>query len=339
MKRTITTLLLMLCVLCGYAQTTSADSTKKNNERELLVYTDVKDHITHVRIDSTLTAVLLHAADSTLADSVEKYIDDEDCRVIARIKQPGKYLLKLDAEGYTTKYVNVDIPKMYKNERYRRLKPTYMRRLPKQNERILDEVVVKASKLKFYMDGDTLVYDADAFNLAEGSMLDGLIKKLPGVELKKSGEITVNGRTVDALLLNGKDFFDKDRELILENMPAYMVKNIQSYERVDPKIKGTPKEKTTKKEFIMNVKLKKEYNAGWITNAEGGAGPTFFRNSNGKLDTKYLGRLFALHYDDKSRFTMFANVNNLTDDRKPGEDGDWSPHLSLWSMSSSDDRM
>ena len=122
------------------------------------------------------------------------------------------------------------------------------------------------------LDGDTLVYNADAFNLAEGSMLDGLIRKLPGVELNKEGEIKVNGRKVESLLLNGKDFFDKDRELILDNMPAFMVKNVQSYERVNPKVKGTPEEKFTPKELVMNVRLKKDYNSGWVRTAEAGGG-------------------------------------------------------------------
>lgn len=322
--------MMMLAVLSLSAQESRADSTSSNkDERKLPIFMYVKDHITHDGIDSTLTAVLLNAADSSFVDSIYAYSSMDDGKrnsyISLVVDKPGSYLIRVNADEYATKYVPLQIKKLYKHENYRQLKPIYLHKLPKKNEYALDEVVVKATKLKFYMDGDTLVYDADAFNLAEGSMLDGLIKRLPGVELKKSGEITVNGRRVDALLLNGKDFFDKDREIILENMPAYMVKNIQAYERVDPKIKGTPKEKTTKKEFIMNVRLKKEYNAGWITNAEGGAGPTFFRNSDGKLDTKYLGRIFALHYDDKSRFTMYANVNNLTDDRKPGEEGDWSP--------------
>lgn len=63
--------------------------------------------------------------------------------------------------------------------------------MPKKNERMLDEVVVKATKLKFYMDGDTLVYDADAFNLAEGSMLGELMKKLPGVEVEHDAYLPV----------------------------------------------------------------------------------------------------------------------------------------------------
>ena len=115
---------------------------------------------------------------------------------------------------------------------------------------MLDEVVVTASKVKFYMDGDTLTYNADAFELPEGSMLNALIKKLPGVELKKGGEITVNGKRVDVLMLNGKDFFNSDRELILDNLPSYMVTKVQSYLRVPDKYKNTSMAEHVEKESV-----------------------------------------------------------------------------------------
>lgn len=60
--------------------------------------------------------------------------------------------------------------------------------------------------MKFYTRKDTLVFNADAFQLAEGSMLDALIRQLPGVELKDDGRIYVNGKYVESLLLNGEDF-------------------------------------------------------------------------------------------------------------------------------------
>lgn len=337
MRQAITLLLFSLMASTALAQENATDSTKnKKGKRELYVYTEVKDHITHEPLDSTLTVQLLNAADSTFADSAHidcgKYEDNGNtvryCQTYVIIKKPGKYLLKFEAPDYYTRYIELNFPKLYKNEKYHELKTTYMRRLPKKNEYTLDEVVVTATKLKFYMDGDTLVYNADAFSLAEGSMLDALIKKLPGVELNKGGEIKVNGKKVDALLLNGKDFFDSDRELMLENMPAYMVKNIQSYERTPEDVKGTNREKFAEKELVMNIKLKKEYATGWIANAEGGGGlPMHGTDSqfDSNHDAMFLARLFGLRFTDNSRLTLYAKANNLNDDRTPGENGDWSP--------------
>ena len=304
-----------------------AQDSTKTNVRVLTAYAEVKDHLTHDAVKG-VKAELLWAADSTHADTVHtEYQEYEEAHRMSYInfpiQQTGNYLIKVEAEGYVTKYVPVDIKKIYKRERYTTLKTIYLHTVPKKNEYALDDIVVVATKLKFYMDGDTLVYDADAFNLAEGSMLNSLIKQLPGVELEKGGVIKVNGKQVDALLLNGKNFFDSDRELLLENMPAYMVKHIQSYERVPESVKGSPREKVTKKELVMNVKLKREYAKGWIANAEGGAGATFFRNPEGHFDTKYLGRLFGLRFTDVSRLNVYANVNNLNDTGNPGYEGEW----------------
>ncbi len=70
----------------------------------------------------------------------------------------------------------------------------------------LDNVTVTASKVKFYNRGDTLVYNADAFQLAEGSMLDALIAQLPGVEIKEGGQIFVNGEFVETSCSTEKIF-------------------------------------------------------------------------------------------------------------------------------------
>ena len=329
--KSILSLLMLTVALTMSAQigapnsTTDADTTKTDTKSPV-VYTDVKDHITHEAIKG-VKAELVWAADSTHADTVHvEYHDEEYYKssfMYFPVKQAGKYLVKVEADGYVTKYVPFEVKKIYKRERYLTMKTIYLHTVPKKNEIELDEIVVVATKLKFYMNGDTLVYDADAFNLAEGSMLNTLIKQLPGVELEKSGVIKVNGKQVDALLLNGKNFFDSDRELMLENMPAYMVKHIQSYERVPESVKGSPREKVTKKELVMNVKLKREYATGWIANAEGGVGTTFFRNQNDKLDTKWMGRLFGLRFTDNSRLNVYANVNNLNDTGGAGYEGEW----------------
>ncbi len=185
MNKFIIAFLLALFCMAAYGQT---DSTK-TKKRELSVYASVADHLTHDGIDS-LKATLLRAADSSFVDTAHvesyKYDDKLHTYVNASIKEAGKYLLRLEAKGYQTRFAPFDIQKMYKRESYRELKPIYLHRAKKQNPSslgsldsttIMDELVVKATKLKFYMDGDTLVYDADAFSMAEGSMLDALIKR------------------------------------------------------------------------------------------------------------------------------------------------------------------
>lgn len=137
---------------------------------------------------------------------------------------PGTYQCRFSRRGYEPTEVTFQMKKEYKFLDFVYLKP-------QPRIHTLGDAKVQSSRIKFYHKGDTLVFNADAFNLAEGSMLEALIDALPGVELKRNGEILVNGRRVDELFLNGKDFFRGDRLVLLENLPAYMVKDVKVYER------------------------------------------------------------------------------------------------------------
>ena len=316
---------MMIAVLAFVVLTASAqkDSKKaKETEYETWMQIGVRDHLTHDKIEG-LKGELLLAADSSRVDTLALIEYEKETHMSYRFTKPGKYIMRFCAEGYVTAYADVDATKLHKREHYRQLPPAYMRKVPKKHEYELGEVVVKSTLLKFYMDGDTLVYNADAFNMAEGSMMGELIKKLPGVEVENGGVIKVNGRQVETVLLNGKDFFDKDRELLLENMPSYMVKSFNVYERAPESVRGTALEQSTMKEYVMDVRLKKEYSTGWIANAEAGGGATFFDNADGKKDGKYMGRLFGMRFTKKSRLVTYAHVNNLNDTRKPGSEGSW----------------
>lgn len=225
------------------------------------------------------------------------------------LKKDKKYRIELEAPGYEIYSVIFD-PSTLNKTSYHKLGNIVMTRKGKD----LDEINVTASKVKFYNRGDTIVYNADAFILAEGTMLDGLIRQLPGVELKSDGRIFVNGKFVESLLLNGKDFFKGNNKLMLENLGAYTVKQIEVFERQDEKDKFIDPLYGEKK-LTMDVKLKKEYNHGMLLNAEAGYG----------THDRYLGRLFGLWFSDHASIGAFGNVNNLNDERTPGQESSFKP--------------
>ena len=226
-------------------------------------------------------------------------------------KKEARYILKLSKEGYETLYKDITYEPRG-NKGIIIFEKTYLKYAPK--ERVLGAATVTATRVKFYTKKDTVVFNADAFEMAEGSMLDALIKQLPGVELRDNGQIYVNGRFVESLLLNGENFFDKDRNVMLENLPSYMVNNVKVYERLGEKSR-LMKRDMDDKSYVMDINLKKHYSIGWIGNAEGGAGTR----------DRYLGRFFALRFTRQSRVSLFGNMNNLNETRKPGQNGDWSP--------------
>ena len=229
----------------------------------------------------------------------------------AALKPPsrtGEYIIRVTHEDYETETRRIVLKegKPIKNQRFD------LKRKPKEGK--LGTAVVRATKIKFYHKGDTLVYNADAFNLAEGSMLDALIEQLPGVELKRDGRILVNGRQVESLLLNGKAFFNGQHSIMLENLPSYMVKHVKVYEKQSESSEWMG-HKDERPAFVMDVRLKREYSIGWTANAQVGGG----------TEDRWLGRLFALRFTPQSRLMAFANANNTNETRKPGNNGDWWP--------------
>ena len=226
------------------------------------------------------------------------------------IPREGKCAVKISATGFETIWKTIDTDSLAKREIRMDLGAFYMRP-PGRN---LDEVVVTASKIKFYNKGDTIVYNADAFKLAEGSMLDALIEQLPGVELRDDGAIFVQGRYVESLLLNGKEFLGNNNQLLLSNLPSYTVKNVQVYDKLGraSELAGSD---LGDSQYVMDVKLKKEYMVGMNLNAEAGIGS----------DNRYLGRLFAMGFTPNNQYMAYFNVNNLNDSRKPGQSGSWTP--------------
>lgn len=257
-------------------------------------------------------------ADLMLPDSTVAYTDTlGTSRTVFQFvidDSQKEYILRLSHPDYETTYRNLSLA-LHKRERNINIGNVPMRKLTMAEKGImLDDVEIVTSKVQFYHKGDTLVYDATAFQLAEGSMLDALIEQLPGTEINDDGQIYVNGRFVESLLLNGEEFFNGRKGIMLQNLPAYTVKSLNVYEK-ESELSEQLGYKVDAGRFVMDVKLKREYNVGWLANAELGGG----------TKGRYAGRAFALRFSDLSRISAFANLNNLNDSRKPGQNGNWQP--------------
>ena len=291
---------------------------EKDDSRELMgIYGYIYDSRTHNELPGATVQLL--SKDSTVIDQREarsywRNGDREGYSAYFAFTVPKalkSYLLRVSYVGYETTYFPLTLNNLHKREYRRQLPPLYL----KQQRNILKEVTVTASKVMFYYRGDTLVYNADAFQLAEGSMLDALIRQLPGVELKSDGRIYHNGKFVQSLLLNGKDFFRGDNRVMLDNLPSYTVKQIEVYDKYGEKSEFLGYKSENDKAYVMDVRLKKEYSIGMMANVEAGAG------TNDRL----LARLFAMRFTDHSRLTAFANANNLNDNQRPGENNSFNP--------------
>ena len=285
------------------------------NDYKHSVQGSVVDNMTGIGVTAKIT---LMTADSVVIDTITAQIEEMPYDIGYHkayyefkdaVTAKGKYIVKAEKEGYDICYMNCELRST--REDYIGVKQI---RMTKIVEHELKGVTVVASKVKMVMKGDTIVYNADAFNLAEGNMLDALIARLPGAKLEKDGRIYVNGRFIQSLLVNGQEFFAGNPKLALENLPAYTVNKIKVYNKAG--IKSRLMERNMgDNTYVMDVRLKREYATGYMGDLEAGGG----------TQKRYKLRGFAMKFSDKERMGAFFNINNLNDNQRAALTGEWSP--------------
>ena len=285
------------------------------NDYKHSVQGSVVDNMTGIGVTAKIT---LMTADSIVIDTITAQIEEMPYDIGYHkayyefkdaVTAKGKYIVKAEKEGYDVCYMNCELRST--REDYIGVKQI---RMTKIVEHELKGVTVVASKVKMVMKGDTIVYNADAFNLAEGNMLDALIARLPGAKLEKDGRIYVNGRFIQSLLVNGQEFFAGNPKLALENLPAYTVNKIKVYNKAG--IKSRLMERNMgDNTYVMDVRLKREYATGYMGDLEAGGG----------TQKRYKLRGFAMKFSDKERMGAFFNINNLNDNQRAELTGEWEP--------------
>lgn len=163
----------------------------------------------------------------------------------------------------------------------------------------MGEAVVSGTKIKMQYKGDTLVYDATAFSMQRDALLGELVKMLPGVELR-GGRIYVQGRYVENITLSGKDFLNLKPEEILKMLPAYVVKSLKFYDRQGERSRVAGRDMKDAV-YVMDVVLKREYKAQWMSLGVAGYGTEGRYEANGML----------MRFDDRQNLIVKADFNNL----------------------------
>ena len=236
---------------------------------------------------------------------------------------PGRYRIVVEHSLYEDAEQTIEIPAKQRGRATTVWELQDFKLMRKVRQ--LGEAVVNSTRIKMTTHGDTVVYNADAFQLAEGSMLDALVEMMPGLEIRAGGKIYHNGEYVPELLLNGKDFFKGDPSVALKNLPAYTVKELRVYHKAPDGayLRSNSKADTLRWGKALDVRLKKEYTRSWLGNIEaaGGAGPK---------QGQYLSRFFLLGFTQRSRFSAFGNANNLSNQERASEDGSWGRDWSRW---------
>lgn len=282
-----------------------------------LVFGTVQDAFLKTPLPEAKVSLLLAADSTVVIDSIpitKKMRDDGTVREAQFMLQPEKktckYLLRGTLEGYEDGYLPLTIDA---NEG-RALMLDDALELRKIRQENLQEVTVTATKVKMYYRGDTIVYDATAFKLPDGSMLDDLIHQMPGVTIDEYGQIFVNGRKIDELQLGSRSFMRGNSKVLMENLPYYTVKDIKVYDQ-DTDLNRALNTQVEQKKFVMDVNLKPEHQVGYLANVEAAGG----------TQDRWLGRGFLLGFTERTRYTLLGNSNNVNESRHIGRSNHWTP--------------
>lgn len=286
--------------------------------RNYTIHGRIVDSFTNLPISNVKLTLL--SVDSTVIDTCrtfiwnEKAVHPDSYFYMQKNLSEGKYIFKIEHPDYFTTFVDKELLFKSRNTSIDMQDIPIKRKGMENKEHMLGEIVVKSTKIKMVMKGDTIIYNADAFNLPQGSMLDALIRQLPGATLNSNGEIFINGRKLDYLTLNGKDFFKGNNKQLIENLPNYTVKNLKVFEKSTDRSQAMGVD-IDKKDYIMDISLKKKYEKTFIANFDIAGG----------TNSRYATKAFGLYFTPRLQLSIFSNINNVNEDRKPGEKGDWDP--------------
>jgi hypothetical protein len=205
----------------------------------------------------------------------------------------GRYVAVISFIGYTRH----DIPFQLTT-----LKPVYATGKIGLNpsDVVLKEAVVTGKAIQVVVKGDTIVYNANAFKVPDGSMLETLIKKLPGAQVDDNGKITINGKEVKKILVDGKEFFSDDPTVSMKTLPAMMVDKLKAYDKQSEFTRMTGIDDGNE-ETVIDLEVKKGMKDGWVGQTSAGMG-----NKN-----RYDVTLNANRFLDKSQFSLVSSANNV----------------------------
>ena len=174
----------------------------------------------------------------------------------------------------------------------------------------LKEAVVTANLPKMMIKDDTVVYNADAYRVPEGSVIEALVEALPGAKIDDDGGITINGKAVKKFKLDGRDFMTGNNEAVMKNLPSYVIDQVKAYDEKSDLSRLTGVDDGND-DFVLEFVTKRSARKGIQANPDLGYG----------TDNRYGIRLTAMKPFGAMRYTFMGNANNVNDRNFSGRGG------------------
>lgn len=245
------------------------------------------------------TVQLLRAKDSTF---VAGTISNNEGKFSVKANDDGRYIVRITSIGYKTVVKrlnitnsgNVDLGKIILGS----------------DAVMLKGATVVGQAAKVTLKEDTFIYNSAAYRTPEGSTIEELVKRLPGAQISDDGKITINGKEVKKILVEGKEFMTGDTKTALKNIPTSVISKIKAYDKKSDLAKVTGID-DGEEETVLDFGMKAGMNKGMFSNVDLSAG----------TKDRYSSRAMGAYFNDKNRLMIFANANNTNDQGFPGGGG------------------
>ena len=250
-----------------------------------------------INLEGTVTDSLQNPLESASLVAINQKTKDLESYVLTDIN--GKYKLKLSKNNkYKIQVSSIGLRTI--NDSISTKEISILKNYTLRSDIVLDEVIVK---MPVVVRGDTLIYNADSFKNGTERKLEDIIDKLPGVEINETGQIEVEGKVVNKLMVNGKDFFDGDTKIGTKNIPSNAVDKIQVL-RNYAEVGQLSSVRNNQDNFAINIKLKSGKESFWFGDVTAGAGDS----PDEKL---YLLQPKLFYYNPKYTINFISDVNNI----------------------------
>lgn len=250
-----------------------------------------------INLEGTVTDSLQNPLESASLVAVNQKTKDLESYVLTDVN--GKYKLKLSKNNkYKIQVSSIGLRTI--NDSIITKEISILKNYTLRSDIVLDEVIVK---MPVVVRGDTLIYNADSFKNGTERKLEDIIDKLPGVEINETGQIEVEGKVVNKLMVNGKDFFDGDTKIGTKNIPSNAVDKIQVL-RNYAEVGQLSSVRNNQDNFAINIKLKSGKESFWFGDVTAGAGDS----PDEKL---YLLQPKLFYYNPKYTINFISDVNNI----------------------------
>lgn len=239
----------------------------------------------------SLVTIQLLKKDSTF---VMGTTSGDDGKFAVKAPSDGQFILKISSIGYKT----ITRPITIKDDADVKLGTI----LFSADAIMLKEATVTAQAQKVILKEDTFVYNAAAYRTPEGSTIEELVKRLPGAQVSDDGKITINGKEVKKILIDGKEFMTGDTKTAMKNIPTSIINKVKAYDQKSDLARVTGIDDGDE-QTVLDFGIKPGMNKGFMANVDVGVG----------TKDRYSSRAFGGYMKNDLKIFGMGNANNVND--------------------------